>query len=87
MTLSDRDRRALFILGGALVLGGLIYWYLQFLLALFERRQRQDQRAGGQRRSHPKASRDVAQAGRYAARQGSGSEAGFARVGGARERV
>jgi hypothetical protein len=26
MTLSDRDRRALFILGGALVLGG-IYWY------------------------------------------------------------
>jgi hypothetical protein len=27
MTLSDRDRRALFILGGALVLGGILYWY------------------------------------------------------------
>jgi hypothetical protein len=26
MTISDRDRRALMILGGALVLGGLIYW-------------------------------------------------------------
>jgi len=27
MTLSDRDRRALVILGGALVLGGILYWY------------------------------------------------------------
>jgi Type II secretion system (T2SS), protein M subtype b len=27
MTVSDRDRRALFILGGALVLGGILYWY------------------------------------------------------------
>ncbi len=27
MTLSDRDRRALFVLGGALVLGGILYWY------------------------------------------------------------
>jgi hypothetical protein len=27
MTLSDRDRRALVILGGALVVGGLLYWY------------------------------------------------------------
>ncbi len=26
MTISDRDRRALFILGGAVVLGGLYYW-------------------------------------------------------------
>lgn len=26
MTISDRDRRALYILGGALVLGGLYYW-------------------------------------------------------------
>jgi len=26
MTISDRDRRALFILGGALLLGGLYYW-------------------------------------------------------------
>jgi hypothetical protein len=27
MTLTDRDRRALFILGGAVVLGGIFYWY------------------------------------------------------------
>src|SRR3984957_19793300 len=27
MTLTDRDRRALLILGAALVVGGLIYWY------------------------------------------------------------
>ncbi len=27
MTLSDRDRRALFVLGGALLLGGILYWY------------------------------------------------------------
>jgi hypothetical protein len=27
MTISDRDRRALFILGGAVVLGGIFYWY------------------------------------------------------------
>jgi hypothetical protein len=27
VTLSDRDRRALMFLGGALVLGGLLYWY------------------------------------------------------------
>ncbi|MGA2877342.1 MAG: type II secretion system protein GspM [Bryobacteraceae bacterium] len=27
MTLTDRDRRALVILGGALVVGGLFYWY------------------------------------------------------------
>jgi putative lipoic acid-binding regulatory protein len=27
VTISDRDRRALFILGGALVLGGILYWY------------------------------------------------------------
>jgi hypothetical protein len=27
MTLSDRDRRALVILGAALVVGGLLYWY------------------------------------------------------------
>lgn len=27
MTLSDRDRRALFVLGGALILGGVLYWY------------------------------------------------------------
>jgi len=27
MTLSGRDRRALYILGGALLLGGVLYWF------------------------------------------------------------
>ena len=49
MTLSDRDRRALFILGGALVLGGMLLLVLQFLfLAVFDSAGScEDQRAGG----------------------------------------
>ncbi len=30
MTLTDRDRRALLILGAALVVGGLLYWYSNY---------------------------------------------------------